>query len=482
VSDVPQRAASERQLPEASGRLRPPGPLQDPAGTVLLLIDDAPERESAIQWLEEIGYAVVLAGGRDEAVALIARRLDIDVVVADVGHAEVILAEAERAPAGLEVILCGEADVFAITEAIALGAVSFLPHPLTQGDLVMQIMRAIRSAHRAQLGDDRRAAALAHAHEVHFEGIVGATPRMVEVMDVLRKASPTDAPIVIFGESGTGKELIARAIHASSPRRNGPFVALHLFATPEGLIESELFGHKKGAFTGALADRVGKLEASHGGTLFLDELGDIPLETQTKLLRVLETRTFEPVGSNRSIMADFRLVTATNLDIPAMIAAKKFREELWYRLKVITVQLPPLRERRADLPMLIDRFAREFADAYGKKVEGIEPDALAALRRHPWPGNIRELRNVLQQMVVLAEGARLTLKDVPRELRGAEPASEAAPAAGAAAGLAGRSMDEIERDAIRETLRLTDGNRKAAADLLQIGERTLYRKIEKYGL
>jgi DNA-binding NtrC family response regulator len=198
---------------------------------------------------------------------------------------------------------------------------------------------------------------------------------------------------------------------------------------------------------------------------------------------VLETRTFEPVGSNKSIMADFRLVTATNLDIPSMIAAKKFREELWYRLKVITVQLPPLRERRADLPMLIDRFAREFADAYGKKIDGIEPDALAALRRHSWPGNIRELRNVLQQMVVLAEAPRLTLKDVPRELRGAEASTEvAAAAAGGGAALAGRSMDEIERDAIRETLRLTDGNRKAAADLLQIGERTLYRKIEKYGL
>lgn len=479
MSDVPQRAPSERaQLPEAAGKHR--GAYQDdPAGLVLLLIDEPQEREHAIQWLEEVGYAVLVAGTLDEATTLIGRRLDIDVVVAEVTHAQAVLVAAHGAPAGLEVILCGAADVFTITEAIARGAVSFLPHPMSQGDLLLQVMRALRAARRAQLADDKRAQ-LALAQDVHFEGIVGTTPRMVEVMEVLRKASPTDAPILIFGESGAGKELIAHAIHQSSPRRNGPFVALHLFATPEGLIESELFGHKKGAFTGAMADRVGKLEAAHGGTLFLDELGDIPLETQTKLLRVLETRTFEPVGSNRSVTVDFRLVAATNLDIPAMIAEKKFREELWYRLKVVTVQLPSLRERRADIPPLVERFAREFAEAYGKKFEGIDADALAALRRHAWPGNIRELRNVVQQMVVLADGPRLTLRDVPRELRGAEPAETGAPAA--PIGLAGRPMDEIEKEAIRETLRLTDGNRKAAADLLQIGERTLYRKIERYGL
>ncbi|MBX3466103.1 MAG: sigma-54-dependent Fis family transcriptional regulator [Planctomycetes bacterium] len=479
MSDVPPRAPSERaQLPEAAGKHR--GAYQDePAGLVLLLIDDATAREQAILWLEEVGYAVLVAGTREEALALIGRRLDIDVVVAEVGHAAPVLDAAERSPAGLEVVLCGAADVFVITEAIAHGAVSFLPHPMTQTDLLLQVMRALRAARRSQLAADKRAQ-LALAHDVHFEGIVGTTPRMVEVMEVLRKASPTDAPIVILGESGTGKELIARAIHVSSPRRSGPFVALHLYATPEGLIESELFGHKKGAFTGALGDRAGKLEMAHGGTLFLDELGDIPLETQTKLLRVLETRTFEPVGSNRSVTADFRLVAATNLDIPALIAEKKFREELWYRLNVVRVQLPSLRERRADIAPLVERFAREFAEAYGKRFEGADPEVMTALRRHAWPGNIRELRNVVQRMVVMADGPRLTARDLPRELRGAEPVEVGAPAA--PIGLAGRPMDEIEKEAIRETLRLTDGNRKAAADLLQIGERTLYRKIEKFGL
>jgi two-component system, NtrC family, response regulator HydG len=467
----PQRT-SERQLPA-----RVP---QDPAGTVLLLIEDEQERERAIGWLEEVGYTVVVAAARDDAVNLIERRLDLDVVVADVKHAPDALEAARRSPAGLEVILCGAADPFAVVTGIAMGAVSFLPHPLTQGDLLMQVVRALRAARHAQLSEDKRLA-LARQQEVLFEGVVGSTPRMAEAIEVLRKAAPTDAPVMIFGESGTGKELVARAVHASSNRKGGPFVALHLHAMPEGLIESELFGHKKGAFTGSLADRVGKLELAHGGTLFLDELGDIPLDTQTKLLRVLETRMFEPVGSNKTVTADFRIVAATNLDIPQLIAEKKFREELWWRLRVITVHLPPLRERRADIPLLVDRFARDFAEAYGKRVDGIDPDALAALRRHPWPGNIRELRNVVQQMVVLADGSRLTLRDVPREYRGGEGAEAAAPAT-SAAGLAGRSMDDIEKEAIKETLRLTDGNRKAAADLLQIGERTLYRKIEKYGL
>jgi two-component system response regulator HydG len=483
VSELPQRADRAQ--------------LEDAPGTILVLMDDEHDRQQAVGWLEEVGYAVLAPPGREEALGLIARRLDLDVVVADAAHADGprnVLAAAQATPAGVEVILSGAADVFVITAAIARGAASFLPHPLTQGDLLLQVARAIRAARLAEQLAQRR---LVHApRDVHFEGIVGATPRMLEVMAQLRKAAPTDASIVIFGESGAGKELVAEAIHGGSPRRDGPFVALHLHATPEGLIESELFGHRKGAFTGAHSDRTGKLELANGGTLFLDEVGDIPLETQTKLLRVLETRTFEPVGGNRTITTDFRLIAATNADIPALIAQKKFREELWYRINVIRIDLPPLRERRADLPLLLEQFMREFSEKYGKRVEGIEPDALAALRRYRWPGNIRELKNVVNRMVVLAEGPLLTLRDIPRELRtpgddprGPDDASDARALAltgpnGPAPGslLAGKTMDEIERDAIKETLKLTNGNRKEAADLLQIGERTLYRKIEKFGL
>ena len=306
---------------------------------------------------------------------------------------------------------------------------------------------------------------------------------MREIMATLRKAAPTAAPVVILGETGTGKELIARAVHDSSGR-SGNYVALHLLAMPAGLIESELFGHKKGAFTGATTDRTGKLELADGGTLFLDELGDIPLETQAKLLRVLETKEFQPVGDNRTLRSDFRLVAATNRDIEGMIAEGTFRPELWNRIDVVRIELPPLRERRADIPVLVESFVDDVASRYGKTVEAFEPEALQALVRYPWTvGNIRELRNKIEKIVVLANGPRIGLRDLPRELRqgteaeGLELESEAG-----GAPLAGRTMEDIERDAIKQTLELTGGNRKQAAKLLQIGERTLYRKIEKFDL
>jgi two-component system response regulator HydG len=254
-------------------------------------------------------------------------------------------------------------------------------------------------------------------------------------------------------------------------------VALHLHATPEGLLESELFGHTKGSFTGATTNRVGKLQAANGGTLFLDELGDMPLDTQSKLLRVLESRSFERVGCNDTIQTDVRLVAATNRDLRAMIAEGRFREELYYRLKVVQIELPPLRERVSDIPLLASHFLREFATRYDKPVTGFDPEALRALTRYPWPGNIRELKNVVETMVVLSRRETLALRDVPGEMRGGE--GEMAQDFG---GLAGRSLEEVEQELLRETLELTKGNRKEAAKILGIGERTLYRKIERYDL
>jgi two-component system response regulator HydG len=464
LSDVPQRV---QVVPEA--------------GCVLVQLQDEAARASAARWLGEAGYEVVVADDEERACGLIESRLDLDVVVADAPTASPadrnVVTVARQGPPGLCVILVGPEDVYLVTQAMSHAVIAgYVSPPLTQVDLLGHVFGALQRARRdLRTADQRRTV----SEEVHFEGIVGTTPRMKEVMDILRKAAPTDAPIVITGETGSGKELLAQAVHASSARRNGPFVALHLHATPAGLVESELFGHKKGAFTGATADRVGKLEAADGGTLFLDELGDIPLETQVKLLRVLETQQFEPVGSNKSVHSDFRLITATNQDIEGMIAEKAFREELWYRLKVIRVELPALRERRGDVPVLVERFTAEWAARYGKTIEGVDPEVVSVLQRQPWPGNIRDLRNVLQFMVVMAEGPRLTLRDLPRDLRG-EDLSDAGVSAGGS--LAGRAMNDIEREAIKATLELTGGNRKATADMLQIGERTLYRKIEKYGL
>ncbi|MEZ6189265.1 MAG: sigma-54 dependent transcriptional regulator [Planctomycetota bacterium] len=443
-------------------------------GTVLVLLGSSLRNEHA-DWLREAGYEVVASDQASAALELLRERLDLDVVVADALSSERMLVAAQKAPGGLEVVLVGPEDVILVTQAMAAGAASYLSDPLSEGDLLEHVARAIYRSREAQLSEDRRRQLPA---EVQFEGIVGKTPRMQEVMQTLRRAAPTDAPVVILGETGTGKELVARAVHENSKRKRANFVALHLLSTPAGLVESELFGHKKGAFTGAQADRVGKLEEADGGTLFLDELGDIPLETQTKLLRVLETKSFEPVGSNKSVHSDFRLIAATNQDIEGMIRDKRFREELWHRLNVISVSLPALRERRADIPLLVERFAREFAERYEKPFEGVSPEAMAALQRYDWPGNIRGLRNKVQHMVVLADSPVLTLRDVPREVRGADAVE--LPADGAS--LAGRSMNDIERDAIAATLELVDGNRKQAAELLEIGERTLYRKIEKYGL
>ena len=467
--------------------MNPSGPLlpqrlpeEDAPGTVLVALPEAGARAQVEEWLSEAGYVVLSEADRAQARAIIQRRLDLDVVLADhslcVGP-ENLFESVLNSPEGLGLVMAGEADVFLITQAMAAGATSFLPHPLTQLDVLAQVALGLQRARQAQ-----RAYLPAPTTQVNFEGLVGSTPRMRDIMRTLRKAAPTGAPIVVLGETGTGKELIARAIHDSSGRR-GKFVALHLLAMPAGLIESELFGHKKGAFTGATTDRTGKLELADGGTLFLDELGDIPLETQAKLLRVLQTKEFQPVGDNRTIRSDFRLVAATNRDIEGMIEAGTFRPELWNRIDVVRIELPPLRERRADIPGLVERFLLDVAGRYGKAIESFEPDALKALVRYPWTlGNIRELRNKVEKIVVLADGPTIRVRDLPRELRAELGPDEPEPQPGELESLAGRSMEDIEREAIRQTLELTEGNRKQAATLLQIGERTLYRKIEKFDL
>jgi two-component system response regulator HydG len=282
--------------------------------------------------------------------------------------------------------------------------------------------------------------------------------------------------VLITGESGTGKELVAKAVHQNSPRKNYPFVAVNCAALSEGILESELFGHEKGAFTGAMTQRKGRFEYAHKGTLFLDEIGDVPLATQVKLLRVLEEREITRVGSNVPLKVDVRLVAATNQDLEDLVKQGKFRQDLYYRLKVVTIRLPPLRERQGDVLLLADRFLHEFAAEHSKRIEGLDPEVRRALSAYPWPGNVRELRNAVEHMVVMEKGPTITTDDLPETVTGArqEPRSIDA--------LAGMSLEDVERELIRNTLVLTEGNREAAAKILDIGERTLYRKINKYGL
>ncbi|HZV02827.1 MAG TPA: sigma-54 dependent transcriptional regulator [Planctomycetota bacterium] len=446
------------------------------AARVILATPDEAEAEDLAGALRAAENEVTVTTDPARAAEL-CRQAPVDVIVADGrfvqgGPDDLLDVARER---DREVLVLSDHDsITSAVTAMSRGALAYLPRPVSSPELVLHVLRAVeRSRLEREVTQLRRQI----GERYGFEGIVGTSPKMRRVIEQLKLAAPTDASVLILGESGTGKELVARSIHWNSPRQRGPFVALHLQATPGGLLESELFGHRKGAFTDAKSDRIGKLEAANGGTLFLDELGDMPLETQSKLLRVLETRTFERVGSNEPIRSDFRLIAATNQDLKKMIEEKKFREELYFRINVVPIVLPPLRERTGDIPLIVERFLRDAAAQYRKPVEGISPAALRLLQRQPWKGNIRELKNTVERMVILARGTQLEEEDVPLEYRA--PGTVEASGMGS---LAGMSLDDVEREVIKQTLEATGGNRKETAERLKIGERTLYRKIERYGL
>jgi DNA-binding NtrC family response regulator len=306
---------------------------------------------------------------------------------------------------------------------------------------------------------------------------VTASASMAAVLDRIRRVAPMRATVLIYGESGVGKELVARAIHFDSPRRDQPFVALNCAAMPAQLIESELFGHEKGAFTGATARTRGKFELAHHGTLFLDEIGEMDPTTQAKLLRVLEEREFMRVGGDRSLRVDVRVIAATNADLDAMVARGRFRQDLYYRLKVVTIHVPPLRERRADIPELVETFLDELSRNNAVRRKAVTPEAMTALAAYSWPGNVRELKNVLESLLVSTPGETIRLEDLPQTIARRSPRTAAADAAAP-----GTTLAQMERELIRRTLEHTGGNRTHSAQLLGIGVRTLQRKITEYGL
>ena len=311
-----------------------------------------------------------------------------------------------------------------------------------------------------------------------FEGIIYASPRMKQVIDQLKRVASTDARVLIRGENGTGKELVAQAIHQNSPRKGKRLVPLNIAAVTQNLVESELFGHVKGAFTDAVQDRVGAFEYANGGTLFFDEVGDMPLSTQIKLLRVLEEQKIIRVGDNKEREVNVRVLSATNRDLEQSVERGEFRNDLYYRLKVVTVELPPLRDRREDVVPLVDHFRKEFARKHGKSVTTVSPAVMRRLFGYSWPGNIRELRNAVESMIVMDRDGAMDVDDLPPELQSVEETVEAAEAAHSV--LLGQPMAEIEKWAILETLKLTNGNREEAAKILKIGARTLYRKLSSY--
>jgi DNA-binding NtrC family response regulator len=443
----------------------------------ILVVDDEPaQRELVGGFLRKHGFDVVEAGGGKEAVARF-NRDPFDLVLTDqrmpdLSGVEVLEAVRSTSPETAVVIMTAFGTIETAVSAIKAGAADYLSKPLNLDELLHRVHQ-VRERHSLVAENRELREALAGRHRV--EGIIGDSGRMQEVLSLVRRVAPSDATVLIRGESGTGKELIARALHHASPRAGGPLVKVNCAALAESLLEPELFGHEKGAFTGAVASRKGRFELADGGSIFLDEIGDLPPHLQVKLLRVLQEREFERVGSSRPIKVDVRLLAATHRDLEALVREGRFREDLYYRINVVTIMLPPLRERREDLPPLIEHFLRAFAEKNGKTVRGLTREARDALLRYDYPGNIRELENLMERAVVLTRDDVIGAEDLPLALEA--PASGSGDGAGLIAAVEG-----LERRMILEALARADGTQTRAAELLGISERVLRYKLKKYGL
>ncbi|MBI5434928.1 MAG: sigma-54-dependent Fis family transcriptional regulator [Planctomycetes bacterium] len=450
-----------------------------PKARVLIIDDDEAHAEAVADGLEIDGYECAIEHSGERGIGRASEQsfeaILTDLVMRDRSGLDVLKEARRLQPDSAVIMITGHGSVENAVDAMRLGASDYLLKPVNIAELRTRLERAIDTTRlrRANLELRRQL-----DKRFGFEGILGSSREMQRVFDMLRQVSPTNATVLILGESGTGKELVARALHENSPRKDARFVAVNCAALSEGLIESELFGHVKGAFTGAIGHKEGQIVYADGGTLFLDEVGDMPLLTQAKLLRVLESREVVPVGGNTPRKVDIRLIAATNRDLRGMAKESKFREDLLFRLQVVTIELPPLRDRSGDIPLLVDHFVVELAEHHGRAVRGITPEARTALSRHPWPGNVRELRNAIENMVLLAHGEMLTVEDIPDHLRlDTKPTAR-----GGGLELAGRSLADVERALIEANLHLTGGNREKTAKILGMGERTLYRKIKQYGL
>jgi two-component system response regulator HydG len=455
-------------------------------GRVLVVDDDEGHAEALADALETDGYACrVVDSGLAGVMAMREQVFDAvltDLVMHDVDGLEVLKEAKALLPDAVVLLITGHATVETAVDAMRHGAEDYLAKPVNLGELRAKLAKAVEKsrlrASNQELQRENTELKRQLDKRFGFEGILGHSPQMQRVFEILAQVAPTNATVLILGESGTGKELVARALHTNSPRVKKNFVAVNCAAMSEGLIESELFGHVKGAFTGAVGDKQGRVEYADGGTLFLDEVGDMPLATQAKLLRVLETREVMRVGGNEVRKVDVRLLAATNRELRGMVDEGKFREDLLFRLQVVTLDLPPLRERAGDVPLLIDHFIGELSALHGRPIKGIGPEARALLVRYDWPGNVRELRNAIENMVLLARGDELGVNDVPETIK----SGGGRVALHGGFDLAGRSLEEVERALISANLELMAGNRQKTAQVLGMGERTLYRKIKEHGL
>jgi len=445
---------------------------------LLVVDDDAESCEVLAEALRAEGYEVATAQGGRAALALAQERV-FDVVVSDIRMPDLdglaLLRGLREATPDVSVILMTAfGTVEAALEAIKQGAYDYVSKPLQLDELLLTVRRAIEQRRLVRENQQFRRTL---QDRYRLGNIVGVSPRMLDVFKMIARVAPTRSTVLITGESGTGKEVVARALHFNSPRAAGPFVTIDCSGLAESLLESELFGHVRGAFTGAVTARRGLFETGHGGTVFLDEVGDIGPNVQAKLLRVLELQEVKPVGGNEPVRIDVRLIAATNKDLQTEVREGRFREDLFYRLNVVSIHLPPLRERREDILVLAQHFLRKYAEANGKGIGGIAPEAMARLEAHSWPGNVRELENAIERAVAVSSHPILLPDDLPLHLA---PPVAAPVEAGGPGPLAIQSLDEVTRQHIARVLAATGGNKKRTAEILGVDRRTLYRMLERY--
>jgi DNA-binding NtrC family response regulator len=440
---------------------------------VILIVEDDPNvGESIRSFLEKRGYSILLASNGREALPLF-RRETVDLVVTDLVMPKMdgmaLLEAVKKVKPETEVIvITAQGTIEKAVQAMKMGAFDFIEKPINPRVIALVVERALEKQTLVLQNRDLRSQL---EDKFHFKNVVGRSEKMVKIFELIRHISSYDSSVLITGESGTGKELIANAIHYHSPRASMPIVKVSCASLSEGIIESELFGHERGAFTGAIASRKGRFELAHGGTLFLDEAEDIPPPTQIKLLRVLQEGEFERVGGNRTIQVDIRIIAASNRDLQEAVEQGTFREDLYYRLNVVNIKLPPLRERREDIPFLVQFFIEKYNQKYGMKVKGVSQRALHVLADYHWKGNVRELENTLESVMVVNSPEVIDLLHLPQEIRDSRRGPETI------SFKIGTPLEDVEREILLQTLKATKGNKRKAAQLLGINVRTIHRKM-----
>jgi DNA-binding NtrC family response regulator len=442
-------------------------------GRMLIVDDELSVRDSLNKWFKEEGYEVGTAESASEALSRLAEK-QWDIALLDIKMRGTDGIELQRRmheidPRLIAIMMTGYASVETAVAAMKNGAYDYVTKPLDPEDITLKVSKAL-SHQRAEKENERLREQ--HAEITRPNELVGNSAPMRRMMDAIETVGPTDTSVLITGESGTGKELVARAIHYASPRRYHPMVVIHCGALTETLLESELFGHEKGAFTGAQYRKKGKFEIAEGGTVFLDEIGDISLKTQTDLLRVLQEHEIARVGGNQQIKVDFRCIAATNKPLEQLVEEGRFRPDLFYRLNVFRIELPALRERREDIPLLADHFIRKFSKEMNKRIVRIAPAAMLLLQQHNWPGNIRELENAIERAMVVAQEPELREQDFMLKAKGVGAMTN---------GSESRTLDDMEKTHILRTLEECGGNQTRAAEILDIDRVTLHHKLKKYG-